>query len=71
MLELMDGSTVGMINAYGDFGLPDEAGALLLVQSGAPGQAGMSALESFDAIATAQGADEVFVSDDPADSEML
>lgn len=71
MLELMDGATVGMINAYGDFGLPDRAGALLLVQSDAPGQAGVTELESFEAIASAQGADEVFFSDDPADSEML
>ena len=71
MLELMDGGTVGMINAYGDFGLPDGAGALLLVQSDAPGQAGVTELESFEAIARAQGADEVFFSDDPADSEML
>ena len=71
MLELMDGATVGMINAYGDFGLPDGAGALLLVQSDAPGQAGVTELESFEAIARAQGADEVFFSDDPADSEML
>ncbi|SDT07977.1 glycolate oxidase [Brevibacterium siliguriense] len=71
MLELMDGGTVGMINAYGDFGLPDGAGALLLVQSDAPGQAGVNELKSFEAIATAQGADEVFFSDDPADSEML
>ncbi|HJF76418.1 MAG TPA: FAD-binding protein [Brevibacterium linens] len=71
MLELMDGATVGMINAYGDFGLPDGAGALLLVQSDAPGQAGVTELESFEAIASAQGADEVFFSDDPADSEML
>src|SRR5690606_2968016 len=46
-LELMDGGTVGMINAYGDFGLPDGAGALLLVQSDAPGQAGVTELESF------------------------
>lgn len=71
MLELMDGATVGMINAYGHFGLPDGAGALLLVQSDAPGQAGVTELESFEAIAGAQGADEVFFSDDPADSEML
>ncbi|SMX76142.1 FAD-binding oxidoreductase [Brevibacterium linens] len=71
MLELMDGGTVGMINAYGDFGLPDGAGALLLVQSDSPGQAGVTELESFEAIARAQGADEVFFSDDPADSEML
>ncbi|WP_210604783.1 FAD-binding oxidoreductase [Brevibacterium oceani] len=71
LLELMDGATVGMINAYGDFGLPDEVGALLLVQSDGPGQAGVAELESFQAIAEAQGAAEVFFSDDPADSEMF
>ncbi|UVI37863.1 FAD-binding oxidoreductase [Brevibacterium spongiae] len=71
MLELMDGATVAMINAYGDFGLPDGAGALLLVQSDAPGQAGVAELEGFEAIARGQGADEVFFSDDPADSEMF
>ncbi|MGO3179713.1 MAG: FAD-binding oxidoreductase, partial [Brevibacterium linens] len=64
LLELMDGGTVGMINAYGDFGLPDGAGALLLVQSDAPGPAGVTELESFEAIAKGQGADEVFFSED-------
>ncbi|WP_152349238.1 FAD-binding oxidoreductase [Brevibacterium sp. CFH 10365] len=71
MLELMDGGTVAMINAYGDFGLPDGAGALLLVQSDAPGPAGVAALEKFETIAVEQGADEVFFSEDPADSEMF
>lgn len=71
LLELIDGPTVGMLNAYGDFGLPDGAGALLLVQSDAPGAGGVAELEAFKTIAEAQGADEVFFSDDPADSEML
>ena len=71
MLELMDGATIGMINAYGDFGLPDGAGALLIVQSDAPGQAGVAELEAFESVAKGQGADEVFFSEDPADSEML
>lgn len=71
MLELMDGATVAMVNAYGDFGLPDEAGALLLVQSDAPGASGVAELESFQTIAEEQGASEVFFSDDPADSELF
>ncbi|WP_166970140.1 FAD-binding oxidoreductase [Brevibacterium atlanticum] len=71
LLELMDGKTVAMINAYGDFGLPDGVGALLLVQSDAPGQAGVAELEAFEMIAREQGAAEVFFSDDPADSEMF
>ena len=71
MLELMDGATVAMINAFGDFGLPDDAGALLLVQSDAAGDSAVAELESFQAIAEVQGATEVFFSDDPADSEMF
>lgn len=71
MLELLDGASVAMINAYGDFGLPDGAGALLIVQSDAPGQAGVAELEAFESVAKGQGADEVFFSEDPADSEML
>src|SRR5699024_12336842 len=68
---LMDGATVAMINAFGDFGLPDDAGALLLVQSDAAGDSAVAELESFQAIAEVQGATEVFFSDDPADSEMF
>jgi glycolate oxidase len=71
LLEFIDGPTVAMINDYGDFGLPDGAGALLLIQSDAPGQAGVAELEAFKAVAEAKGADEVFFSDDPADSEMF
>src|SRR5699024_11904404 len=71
MLELMDGATVAMINAFGDFGLPDDAGALLLVQSDAAGDSAVAELESFQAIAEVQGATEVLFSDHPADSEMF
>ena len=71
MLELMDGPTVRMVNAYGDFGLPDDVGALLLVQSDAKGVAAVTELESFQQIAESNGGTEVFVSDDPADSELL
>ncbi|GAA1870324.1 FAD-binding oxidoreductase [Brevibacterium marinum] len=71
LLELMDGPTVGMVNAYGHFGLPDDLGALLLVQSNAQGAGAMDELETFRRIAESHGGTEVFVSDDPADSEML
>lgn len=71
MLEFLDGATMAMINAYGDFGLPADAGALLLVQSDAPGDDGAAELARFAEIATAHGATEVVVSDDPADSDLL
>ncbi|SMX91065.1 glycolate oxidase [Brevibacterium aurantiacum] len=71
LLELIDGPTVRMVNAYGDFGLPDDIGALLLVQSDAKAGEALNELEMFQRIAESNGSTEVFVSDDPADSEML
>lgn len=71
MLELIDGPTMAMVNAYGDYGLPDGAGAMLLVQSNAPGESAVAELESFQTIAEANGAVEFVFSDDPADSAML
>ncbi|WP_309132156.1 FAD-linked oxidase C-terminal domain-containing protein [Brevibacterium sp.] len=71
MLELLDGATIRAINGYGDFGLPDAAGALLLVQSNAPGQSAVAELEAFQEIAERNGGLEVHFSDDPADSELL
>lgn len=71
MLEFIDAATMGMINAYGDFGLPDDAGALLLVQSDKPAAEAARDLAGFEAIAEANGATEIVVSDDPDDSDML
>lgn len=71
MLELIDGPTLRIINAYGDFGLPDDAGALLLVQSNSPGESALQELQKFETIAAENGSVEVFFSDDPADSELL
>ncbi|MCI4010907.1 FAD-linked oxidase C-terminal domain-containing protein [Brevibacterium sp. ZH18] len=71
LLELLDGPTVKMVNDYGDFGLPDDVGALLIVQSNATGGGAVEELEAFQRVAEANGSSEVFVSDDPADSEML
>ncbi|RBP63467.1 glycolate oxidase [Brevibacterium sanguinis] len=71
MLELLDGRTIRAINAYGNFGLPAAAGALLLVQSNAPGQSAVAELEAFQEIAERNGGLEVHFSDDPADSELL
>ncbi len=71
MLELIDGPSLKVINAYGDFGLPEDAGALLLVQSNAPGQAAVAELDAFEQVAGRNGSLEVHVSDDPADSELL
>ncbi|GAA1999313.1 FAD-binding oxidoreductase [Brevibacterium samyangense] len=73
MLEFIDGPTIGMINAYGDFGLDDGTGAMLLVQSNGDGspERAQAELESFSRIARENGATDVTYSDDPRDSELL
>lgn len=71
MLELIDAATMAMINDFGDFGLPDDAGALLLVQSDAPPAEAEAVLARFQSVAESNGATEVVVSDDPDDSDML
>lgn len=69
MLESLDGTTIGLLNELGDFGLDGAAGAMLLVQS--DGQSARAEVESFAAVAEACAAIDVAFSDDPADSRAL
>lgn len=73
MLEILDGTSIACINDYGDFGLPEGAAAMLLVQSNGDGslERATADLTLFERIAAGQGATEVTISDDPADSEMF
>lgn len=73
LLEIIDGVTIGFLNDYGDFGLPDGAAAMILVQSNGDGslEAAAEELAAFQRVAEAQGATEVTVSDDPEDSELF
>ena len=73
MLESLDGAALGMLNAFGDFGLNDAAGAMLLVQSDGSGSrdAAVREVESFARCARSAGALEVGHSDDEADSDAL
>jgi glycolate oxidase len=73
LLEILDGTSIECINDYGDFGLPEGAAAMLLVQSNGDGTLERAAqdLAEFERIAHAQGATEVTISDDPEDSEMF
>ncbi|WAL41639.1 FAD-binding protein [Brevibacterium sp. BRM-1] len=73
LMEFIDGTTIGMINDYGDFGLPADAGAMLIVQADGDGtlSAASAELEAFAAAARANGASEVMHSEDPRDSELL
>ncbi|GAA4512190.1 FAD-binding oxidoreductase [Brevibacterium yomogidense] len=73
MLEILDGTSIACINDYGDFGLPEGAAAMLLVQSNGDGslERATADLTLFERIAAGQGATEVTISDDPDDSEMF
>lgn len=73
LLELLDKQTLKNLNSYGDFGLPEDAGAMLLAQSNGDGDLATAVrdLETFTKVAESCGADEVMFSDDPADSELL
>lgn len=73
LLEILDGTSIACINDYGDFGLPEGAAAMLLVQANGDGSLERAAadLAVFERIAGAQGATEVTISDDPDDSEMF
>lgn len=73
MVEMLDRTMLSMLNEYGDFGLDDEAGAMLLVQSDGGGSlaAAQAEVEAFAGYAEGHGALDVGFSDDPADSEAL
>ncbi len=73
MLEMLDGTALRMLNAYGDFGLDDDAGAMLLMQSDGSGSpaTSLAEVESFTELAEANGALDAAYSDDSADNEAL
>lgn len=73
MLELLDRTTLSMLNDYGDFGLDEQAGAMLLMQSDGSGDPATAQreVEAFAEVAESVGALDVAASDDPADSEAL
>ncbi len=73
MLESLDRTTITALNEYGDFGLDDRAGAMLLMQSDGSGNqaAALAEVESFTTHAEQNGALDVGYSDDSADNEAL
>ena len=71
MVELMDHSSINAVEDLRPMGLDRDAGALLIVQSDAPGAA--RAEEAAVAVAACEvaGAKEVFSTEDPAEGEMF
>jgi glycolate oxidase len=69
LLEMMDATTIGMINQIGDFGLDENVGAVLIMQSDATTAAADT--EAFAAVAQDNGATDVAFADNATDSELL
>ena len=71
MMELMDRATINAVEDFSPRGLDRTAGALLVVQSDAPGDARVAEIATVEAACVAAGATEVVVTDDPAEGEMF
>ena len=71
MVELMDRASINAVEDFSPRGLDRSAGALLLVQSDAPGEARVTEIAVVEAACAAAGATEVVVTDDPAEGEMF
>ena len=71
LLEFLDGSSLRMLNDYGDFGLDAEAGSMLIMQVDQSPTDSEAAMETFAEVARRCGALDVAYSDDPTDSAAL
>lgn len=71
LLEFLDGSSLRMLNEFGDFGLDGEAGAMLIMQVDANPADSEAMMAQFAEVAQRCGALDVAYSDDPADSAAL
>ncbi len=71
MMELMDRASINAVEDHSPRGLDRTAGALLVVQSDAPGEARTAEILTVEAACVATGATEVVVTDDPLEGEMF
>jgi glycolate oxidase len=70
-LELMDRFTIRAVDAALHVGLPEDAGAMLMIESDAGGAAAESELDRAGAACTAAGATEVIRATDPQEADWL
>ncbi|WP_210648661.1 FAD-binding oxidoreductase [Nocardioides sp. SYSU D00065] len=71
MMELMDHASINAVEDHSPRGLDRSAGALLVVQSDAPGESRVAEIAAVEAACLAAGATEVVVTDDPDEGEMF
>ncbi|HYI59194.1 MAG TPA: FAD-linked oxidase C-terminal domain-containing protein [Microlunatus sp.] len=71
MVELMDNASINIVEDALKMGLDRTAGALLLIQSDAPGAACSAEIELAEAACVKQGATECFSTDDADEGELF
>ncbi|KAA1415366.1 FAD-binding protein [Nocardioides humilatus] len=71
MLELMDNTSINAVEDWRSHGLDRSAGALLIAQSDAPGDACSAEIAIVRDCCEAAGADEVFTTTDPEEAALL
>jgi glycolate oxidase len=71
LCELMDNASINAVEDYRPMGLDRSAGALLITQTDAPGEARALELATMQGACTSSGATECFVTDDPDEGEMF
>ncbi|WP_337692346.1 FAD-binding oxidoreductase [Nocardioides cynanchi] len=71
LCELMDRDSVNAVEDHRPMGLDRDAGALLIVQSDAPGEVRSAELATMQAACEAAGAVECFATDDAAEGEQF
>jgi glycolate oxidase len=71
MMELMDNASINAVEDYRSMGLDRDAGAMLLAQSDAPGDARSLEVTAMEAACKLAGAKEVFVTDDPDEGDLF
>jgi glycolate oxidase len=71
MVELMDNASINIVEDARKMGLDRTAGALLVIQSDAPGAACSAEIEIAEAACDKHGATECFATDDPDEGELF
>ncbi|MBO0844745.1 MAG: FAD-binding protein [Nocardioides sp.] len=71
LCELMDNASINAVENYRSMGLDRSAGALLITQTDAPGEARGLELATMQAACTTAGSTECFVTDDPDEGELF
>jgi glycolate oxidase len=71
MMELMDQASINAVEDHRAMGLDRDAGALLVAQSDAPGEARAQEIAVMEQLCTANGSRECFTTTDPDEGELF